>query len=169
MGLAGGTSSPSRRSTTALSAVPAPCATHTPEQAWISGSNAVTSPLAERLTTMRPSAARSCRIGSRLASTTIGPLPSNASRHACTCSTVHGPVFGSRCPSLSFPNLFLCTNPVDNAPACGAIRSRGGSRRFLGGAGVRCRDWPLSPVCRMPPPLLDALRLLHSPVAVGGS
>ena len=111
MGLAGGTSSPSRRSTTTLSAVPAPCATHTPEQAWTSGSNAVTSPLAERLTTMLPSGARSCLNGSRLASTTIDPLPSNASQrglHAVLRST--GGHSSARCLSMSPPEMFiLCT------------------------------------------------------------
>ena len=44
-------------STTSRSALPLPCAIQVPEQARITGSTAVTSPLAGRLTTMPPSAA----------------------------------------------------------------------------------------------------------------
>ena len=58
----GGTPTRSCRSTTSRSALPLPCAIQVPEQARITGSTAVTSPLAGRLTMIAVwAAARGCR------------------------------------------------------------------------------------------------------------
>jgi hypothetical protein len=76
-------------------------------------SSAVTRPVAERLTTIVPPGARSCRIGSRFASTTIGPRPSNALRDACIRATVYRPEAGSRCPRQPPANSCRRTRPVE--------------------------------------------------------
>ena len=70
----GGTRTRSCASTVSRSAEPLPCATQTPEQARITGSSAVTRPLAGCSTAMPPSVVRSWMYGSRLARiTTFSP------------------------------------------------------------------------------------------------
>jgi hypothetical protein len=76
----GGTPTRSRLSTVSRSALPLPCATQTPEHARITGSSAVTRPLAGCWTCSWPSGRRVWMYGSRLATTTTFSPPSSALR-----------------------------------------------------------------------------------------
>ena len=120
-----------RRSTTARSAVPAPCATHTPEQAWISGSSAVTSPLAER--SDDDAAIRRAIVPERLAIGEHDDRPAAVERRpasAATRSAVHGRAFGSRWPRA-------CRLPTRSAVCAEPSRQRGRGREPSGRQGRR--------------------------------
>ena len=103
---------------------------------WISGSSAVTSPPADRLTTMLPPGSRSCLKGSRLASTTIDSPSNSVSSERCRRSAVQtGRVSVSRAAGISPPCWGLCTGRVDNAGAAArTIRSTGETGRVLRGS-----------------------------------
>ncbi len=88
-------------STVSRSAEPLPCATHTPEQARITGSRAVTRPLAGWITLMPPFVF-TCMYGSRLARITMRSPCRNWRRVARRRAGLHTPATRSRsCASRS--------------------------------------------------------------------
>src|SRR3989344_4280702 len=90
LGSSGGTRSVPFASAFCLSAFPLPCASHTPPHATITGSSAVTSPLAgtDHFISFLPTF--SCTYGSRLETTYIGRSLRCALMNSCRRSAVHG-------------------------------------------------------------------------------
>src|SRR3989338_7633496 len=90
LGSSGGTRSLPFASAVCLSAFPLPCASHTPPHATITGSSAVTSPLAgaDHFISFLPTF--SCTYGSRLETTYIGRSLRCALMNSCRRSAVHG-------------------------------------------------------------------------------